>query len=72
MRGFGYGRVGLRGTPATATAMSAGESAIALEHYVQHHPRAWKSLRDTIEHATGAPVDTLPMVRVALTSVVRP
>ncbi len=63
---------GLRGTPATATAMSAGESAITLEHYVQHHPRAWKSLRDTIEHATGAPVDTLPMVRVALTSVVRP
>jgi deazaflavin-dependent oxidoreductase (nitroreductase family) len=58
-----------RATRATATAMSTGESAAALERYVERHPKAWNSLRDTIEHATGAPVNTLPMVLVRLDQV---
>ncbi|WP_174556178.1 hypothetical protein [Nocardia pseudobrasiliensis] len=33
---------------------------------IREHPRAWKNLRAIIERATGAPVDTLPMVRVRL------
>ncbi len=53
-----------RGLPATATPMTDQESATALEHYIQHHPRAWKNLRAAIEHATGAPVETLPMIRI--------
>lgn len=53
-----------RGAPATAVPMTETESAAALAHYAQNHPGAWKNLRATIEHATGAPVDTLPMVRV--------
>ncbi|MFC4373547.1 nitroreductase family deazaflavin-dependent oxidoreductase [Nocardia halotolerans] len=53
-----------RRTPALATPMSDDESARALDRYIERHPRAWKKLRATIEHATGAPVDTLPMVRL--------
>jgi deazaflavin-dependent oxidoreductase (nitroreductase family) len=53
-----------RAAPATATPMTDQESAAALNHYIQQHPRAWKQLRATIERATDAPVDTLPMVRV--------
>ena len=44
--------------------MTDQESATALDHYIEEHPRAWKNLRATIERATAAPVDTLPMVRV--------
>jgi hypothetical protein len=44
--------------------MTDDESATALEHYIHHHPGAWDKLRGTIEHATGRPVDTLPMVRL--------
>ncbi|WP_245717121.1 hypothetical protein [Nocardia mikamii] len=39
---------------------TAGPGARAL------HPKAWQNLRAVIEHATGAPVDTLPMVRLRL------
>ncbi|MGW5437517.1 nitroreductase family deazaflavin-dependent oxidoreductase [Nocardia asteroides] len=53
-----------RAAPATAAPMTAAESADALDRYIETHPGAWKNLRATIEHATGAPVDTLPMVRV--------
>ena len=59
--------VGLRrGVPARATAMSETESAAALDHYIQEHPKAWENLRAVIERATGAPVGTLPMVRLRL------
>ncbi|MGW4632067.1 nitroreductase family deazaflavin-dependent oxidoreductase [Nocardia sp. NPDC004415] len=51
-----------RGLPARATPMTETDSAHALERYAREHPRAWKKLRATIEEATGAPVDTLPMV----------
>ncbi|WP_336082640.1 nitroreductase family deazaflavin-dependent oxidoreductase [Nocardia sp. SSK8] len=53
-----------RGVPATATPMTEADSARALADYAERHPRAWKQLRATIEQATGAPVDTLPMVRL--------
>ncbi|MFD4432192.1 nitroreductase family deazaflavin-dependent oxidoreductase [Nocardia sp. NPDC058497] len=53
-----------RGSPATAVPMTEAESTAALDRYVERHPGAWKNLRATIEHATGAPVETLPMVRV--------
>ncbi|MFE3542623.1 nitroreductase family deazaflavin-dependent oxidoreductase [Nocardia sp. NPDC059177] len=53
-----------RNLPATATPMTEQESADALARYARQHPRAWKQLRATIEQATGAPVDTLPMVRL--------
>ncbi len=53
-----------RAIPATATPMTDTESADALEHYIHHHPTAWDKLRATIEHATGKPVDALPMVRL--------
>ncbi|MEC3917968.1 nitroreductase family deazaflavin-dependent oxidoreductase [Nocardia sp. CDC160] len=59
--------VGLhRGVPATATPMTDNESAQALDHYINHHPRAWNNLRTTIEAATNNPVTTLPMVRLTL------
>ncbi|MBU3061662.1 nitroreductase family deazaflavin-dependent oxidoreductase [Nocardia sp. NEAU-G5] len=57
-----------RAVPATATPMTERDAATALDHYIQRHPRAWKNLRATIEHATGAPVDALPMVRVRTTA----
>ena len=53
-----------RALPATATPMSDQQAATALERYAELHPRAWTNLRATIEHATGAPVGTLPMVCV--------
>ncbi|WP_306306921.1 nitroreductase family deazaflavin-dependent oxidoreductase [Nocardia thailandica] len=53
-----------RAAPATSVPMTAAESAAALNRYIQTHPGAWKKLRATIEYATGAPIDTLPMVRV--------
>ncbi|MEV4126922.1 nitroreductase family deazaflavin-dependent oxidoreductase [Nocardia sp. NPDC049707] len=53
-----------RAAPATAVPMTEAEAKAALDRYVRSHPSAWKNLRATIEHATGAPVDTLPMVRV--------
>ncbi len=55
-----------RGVPATATPMTDAESAAALGDYIREHPRAWRNLRAAIERATGAPVDTLPMLRVRL------
>ncbi|MBF6333056.1 nitroreductase family deazaflavin-dependent oxidoreductase [Nocardia transvalensis] len=55
-----------RGVRASATLLSEAESAAALDHYAQHHPRLWKRLRATVEQATGAPVGTLPMVRLRL------
>ncbi|MFB8003254.1 nitroreductase family deazaflavin-dependent oxidoreductase [Nocardia sp. NPDC056000] len=55
-----------RGAPAIATAMSEPESAAALAHYARIHPVAWDRLRATIEQATAAPVETLPMVRLTL------
>lgn len=58
-----------RNQPATATPMTSEESAVALDHYIQHHPRAWNKLRDTIEAATGAPVTILPMVRLQITTL---
>jgi deazaflavin-dependent oxidoreductase (nitroreductase family) len=55
--------IGLRRSmPATATPMTDAESAAALAHYAQDHPKAWKKLRATIEYAVGHPVDSLPMV----------
>lgn len=56
-----------RGVPAIATPMSAEDSATALARYADAHPVAWERLRATIEEATGAPVDTLPMVHLRLT-----
>ncbi|MFE3442633.1 nitroreductase family deazaflavin-dependent oxidoreductase [Nocardia sp. NPDC059180] len=53
-----------RAASATATPMTDAESAAALDRYAENHPGAWKNLRASIEHATGAPVGTLPMVRV--------
>ncbi|MGW5518935.1 nitroreductase family deazaflavin-dependent oxidoreductase [Nocardia africana] len=55
-----------RAVPATATPMTEAESAAALAHYIHEHPKAWRNLRAVIERATGAPVDTLPMVRLRL------
>ncbi|WP_405166607.1 nitroreductase family deazaflavin-dependent oxidoreductase [Nocardia sp. NBC_01499] len=55
-----------RNRPGIATPMTGEESATALAHYVRDHPAAWKKLRATIEHATGKPVDTLPMVRLRM------
>ncbi|MFD7842136.1 nitroreductase family deazaflavin-dependent oxidoreductase [Nocardia sp. NPDC059764] len=51
-----------RGVSAIATPMTTTESALALDRYIQRHPAAWAKLRETIEAATGEPVDTLPMV----------
>ena len=51
-----------RHTPATATTLSTDQSAAVLDRYATAHPRAWATLRTTIEHAAGAAVDTLPMV----------
>ncbi|MFF3228091.1 nitroreductase family deazaflavin-dependent oxidoreductase [Nocardia suismassiliense] len=56
----------LRNAPAIATPMNEDDAADALEHYIRHHPAAWKRLRSSIERATGKPVDTLPMVRLRL------
>ncbi|MFE4461369.1 nitroreductase family deazaflavin-dependent oxidoreductase [Nocardia tengchongensis] len=53
-----------RSTPATATAMTRAESALALDRYIERHPKAWIKLRGTIKAATRAPLDTLPMVRL--------
>ncbi|WP_227982664.1 hypothetical protein [Nocardia spumae] len=53
-----------RAIPARAAAMDAVESAAALDHYIRVRPRAWERPRAVIERATGAPVDTLPMVRL--------
>ena len=53
-----------RAVPATATPMTETEGEAALGRYIRNHPKAWKNLRAMIEHATDAPVDTLPMVRV--------
>ncbi|MGW5441531.1 nitroreductase family deazaflavin-dependent oxidoreductase [Nocardia asteroides] len=55
-----------RAAQATATPMTDAEAAVALDRYIRNHPGAWKNLRAAIEHATGAPVDTLPMVRARL------
>ncbi|WP_040788579.1 nitroreductase family deazaflavin-dependent oxidoreductase [Nocardia paucivorans] len=55
-----------RGVAATATPMSVDESAAVLARYAAEHPRAWKRLRATIEQATGASVDGLPMVLLRL------
>ncbi|WP_028478425.1 nitroreductase family deazaflavin-dependent oxidoreductase [Nocardia sp. CNY236] len=53
-----------RGLPATAIELTRDEAATALDEYIRRHPRAWKKLRAVIEHATGAPVQALPMVRL--------
>lgn len=55
-----------RGVAATATPLTADESAAALARYAAEHPAAWKRLRATIEQATGAPVDNLPMMLLRL------
>ncbi|MFI1920226.1 nitroreductase family deazaflavin-dependent oxidoreductase [Nocardia sp. NPDC020380] len=55
-----------RNVPATATPMTNEESGLALDRYIEHHPRAWDKLRGTIEAATGTPVSTLPMVRLLI------
>lgn len=55
-----------RAAPAIATLMTDQEAAAALEHYVRDHPKAWNTLRATIEQATGTPVHNLPMVRVRI------
>ncbi|MBF6061355.1 hypothetical protein IU500_15330 [Nocardia terpenica] len=52
-----------RGAPATVTPLPDRDAATALDRY---RPRAWKHLRAAIEYATGAPVDTLPTVRLRL------
>ncbi|HVV12000.1 nitroreductase family deazaflavin-dependent oxidoreductase [Amycolatopsis sp.] len=55
-----------RAAAASATPMTEADAAAALDRYIQSHPGAWKNLRAAIEHATGTPVDTLPMVRIRL------
>ncbi|NKY89317.1 nitroreductase family deazaflavin-dependent oxidoreductase [Nocardia veterana] len=55
-----------RAVPGRAESMNAADSAAALEQYRRAHPAAWANLRAVIERATGAPVDTLPMVRLRL------
>lgn len=59
------GRV--RRGPATARFMTGEQSAAVLGRYQQVRPRQWDTLRSTIEKATGAPVETLPMVELTLT-----
>jgi deazaflavin-dependent oxidoreductase (nitroreductase family) len=56
-----------RSIPATAVPMTEEESAEALAAYQVRHPRAWQQLKQTIEVAVGAPVTSLPMVRLSLT-----
>lgn len=51
---------------ATARFMSGDESADAIERYRGAHPHAWQRLRGAIEHVTGGPVETLPMVELTL------
>jgi deazaflavin-dependent oxidoreductase (nitroreductase family) len=53
-----------RSVAATADPMTDEESAAELKSYAERHPKAWASLRATIEAAVGHPVDGLPMVRV--------
>lgn len=53
-----------RAAAATATPITGAEGAVALDRYIQNHPGAWKNLRATIEHATAAPVETLPMISI--------
>ncbi|WP_040816344.1 nitroreductase family deazaflavin-dependent oxidoreductase [Nocardia concava] len=55
-----------RAVPAIATPMTEAESALVLDRYIDHHPKAWVKLRGTIEAATGRPVDLLPMVRLSV------
>jgi deazaflavin-dependent oxidoreductase (nitroreductase family) len=55
-----------RRVPAIATPMTEEESAAALQRYATRHPKAWASLRQTIEAAVGHPVQGLPMVLLEL------
>ncbi|WP_067825654.1 nitroreductase family deazaflavin-dependent oxidoreductase [Actinomadura kijaniata] len=57
-----------RGVPARAVPMPEQESAETLRRYARARPRAWRNLRAVIERATGAPVTTLPMVRLTLSA----
>lgn len=52
--------------PCVRSFLSDEESAAALDRYERAHPQAFKQLRATIEHATGAPVENLPMVELQL------
>lgn len=55
-----------RRVPARAVFLSPGEADLALQRYQDAHPRAWETLGGAIEHATGSPVQGLPMVRLQL------
>ncbi|MFC7381746.1 nitroreductase family deazaflavin-dependent oxidoreductase [Sphaerisporangium rhizosphaerae] len=56
-----------RSAPAIAAPLSRADADAALRRYARVHPKAWANLRATIERATGAPVDTLPMIHLHLT-----
>lgn len=53
--------------PATARFMDTREATSVLVSYQAEHPFAWKRLKDAIEHATGRPLVTLPMVELTQT-----
>ncbi|ADG77738.1 Deazaflavin-dependent oxidoreductase, nitroreductase family OS=Tsukamurella paurometabola (strain ATCC 8368 / DSM / CCUG 35730 / CIP 100753 / JCM 10117/ KCTC 9821 / NBRC 16120 / NCIMB 702349 / NCTC 13040) OX=521096 GN=Tpau_1106 PE=4 SV=1 [Tsukamurella paurometabola] len=52
--------------PAHADLLDREASDQVLERYQRSHPAAWRRLRGAIEQATGAPVESLPMVRFTL------
>ncbi|GGN99305.1 hypothetical protein GCM10011610_67140 [Nocardia rhizosphaerihabitans] len=58
-----------RDVSATAAPLTEDDSATTLDRYARAHPEAWAKLRATIEQATGAPVVTLPMVRLSVDRV---
>ena len=60
----GWGRI--RRAPATARFLTEAESRAALEGYATRYPASCRTLRTTIEKAVGTPVDTLPVVELAL------
>lgn len=55
-----------RRAPATARMLPVDEAHAALDRYRQRQPRDWQLLKGAIEQAIGHPVESLPMVELAL------
>lgn len=51
---------------ATAEIITPDEVHVALDHYQDAHPRAWKQLRAILEEMHGGPIDELPAMRFRL------
>ncbi|WP_018177791.1 nitroreductase family deazaflavin-dependent oxidoreductase [Jongsikchunia kroppenstedtii] len=56
----------LRSAPADVTFLDQDAAHWCLERYQAQHPKAWKTLRGTIENASGRPVSEVPLVALSL------